>query len=38
MDKSMSDRICEGSSNYNALNGDKAVCALDSKTDRVNLG
>ena len=38
MHKSLSDRICEDSSNYNAFNGDKAVCAPDSKTDRVDVG
>ena len=37
MAKSISDRFCEDSSNYDTLNRDKAVCVPDSKTDRADV-
>ena len=37
MAKPISDRFWEDFSNYDALNGDKAVCVPDSKTDRADV-
>ena len=37
MAKPISDRFWEDSSNYDALNGNKAVCLTNSKTDRADV-
>ena len=37
MVKPISDRFREDSSKYDALNGNKAVCVPDSKTDRADV-
>ena len=37
MPKPISDRFWEDSSNYDALDGNKAVCLPNSKTDRADV-